>query len=704
MSLGRHRGPALIGKPLDISVQAVLDAQDDVAGLCLEADVFYAENKIDSSKIRVGLTRTSPSSTDAVITIRSSALIDEPVVTVYLRSGCQQKIERRYVLLADLVSDTVAQGAISSARNGLMPSEFPVPLVPVIVSRAVPADSTSSQQTGRQPALRLKLATESSSQVAPRGPNATRTAARKPPANSNRLLDRNSVPADRSRASLKLEPLDSGIDRSPALKASTELLSLPAANEQQRSVAAALWKTLTARPEDVLKDTERLRELESSVASLRAELQRNKRSVSDLSTEVSKAQSERYRNALVYSLFGLLLIALAGILFLWRKQYVFREPVSDQLPWWRRSKLQDKGWGDSAPGGSDGLGAQGSQPFARLTPGQQKKRSGQVDLDLDIGGDDVIIPARGYSSIRREVDSLNSLPSRDRSDFAMSMTHMSRAVKAEELFDVQQQADFFVSLGQHEQAIEVLREHIKSNAQTSALVYLDLFNLYHLLKRESDYEELREEFGNLFNARMPEFSLYSDNSPGLEAYPAALERIVALWHSPKALDVIEESIFRKIDGHSEAFDLGAYRELLLLYAIAKEVANFGPQETAGSDYGSGNALTGPAIASFASTSVQPPSASVLDESVVGGNLPVVFAALPKPSPRLGLDVDLSELFDNDLAIKLEAEKVTVSEVESDSQFFTQFSSGATLALRRDTKELPLPSSTTRLRADNLIDF
>ena len=51
-----------------------------------------------------------------------------------------------------------------------------------------------------------------------------------------------------------------------------------------------------------------------------------------------------------------------------------------------------------------------------------------------------------------------------------------------------------------------------------------------------------------------------------------MARIVALWPSHKVLEVIEESIFRKpgsVEG--EAFDLDAYRELLLLYAIAKEV-------------------------------------------------------------------------------------------------------------------------------------
>ena len=50
-----------------------------------------------------------------------------------------------------------------------------------------------------------------------------------------------------------------------------------------------------------------------------------------------------------------------------------------------------------------------------------------------------------------------------------------------------------------------------------------------------------------------------------------MTRIVALWPTPKVLEVIEESTFRKPDSKSEVFSLAAYRELLLLHAIAKQV-------------------------------------------------------------------------------------------------------------------------------------
>ncbi len=148
----------------------------------------------------------------------------------------------------------------------------------------------------------------------------------------------------------------------------------------------------------------------------------------------------------------------------------------------------------------------------------------------------------------------------------------ARSVNTEELFDVQQQSDFFLSLGQHDQAIAVLREHIAANPGTSALAYLDLLRIYHSLGRKEDYAGVAEEFERAFNADVPAFEKFTDTGRGLEHYRSALARIESQWPAPSTLALIEELIFRKPGVHEEgAFDLAAYQELLLLYSLAKEV-------------------------------------------------------------------------------------------------------------------------------------
>jgi pilus assembly protein FimV len=158
-------------------------------------------------------------------------------------------------------------------------------------------------------------------------------------------------------------------------------------------------------------------------------------------------------------------------------------------------------------------------------------------------------------------------------DFGSSLFNTPRVVAAEELFDIQEQADFFMSLDQPEQAIEVLKNHITDNVETSALAYMDLFDIYHRTNRQNDYMQLREEFNRVFNAQVPEFSRYGAASAGLEGFPQVLKGIQAGWSQPhQALELIEESIFRQPDQDQPPLDMQAYRELMLLYAMAKELA------------------------------------------------------------------------------------------------------------------------------------
>jgi hypothetical protein len=213
-------------------------------------------------------------------------------------------------------------------------------------------------------------------------------------------------------------------------------------------------------------------------------------------------------------------------------------------------------------------------------------------------------------------------------------------VNAEELFDIQQQADFFMSLGQHDQAIDVLQNHISDNLETSAVAYLDLFDIYHKVNKREEFDTLRDEFNRVFNAQVPEFEHYGLSSRGLEDYAPAMQRIQALWPSAKVLDVIEESIFRKPDHDTQPFDLAAYRELMLLYGVAKEIGEPEPDGDEASvdfDLTSPSAAPsgGPQAEGYSHTQITPLSGDV-PRGTAFGQLPV--------NHHLGLDIDL-DIFD-----------------------------------------------------------
>ncbi len=140
----------------------------------------------------------------------------------------------------------------------------------------------------------------------------------------------------------------------------------------------------------------------------------------------------------------------------------------------------------------------------------------------------------------------------------------------EDLFDIQQQAEFFVSVGEHDQAIAVLRQHIAAHGDTSAFAYLELLRLYHTLGRVEGFHQLREQFCAQFNVSVPEFGNFHRSGKTLQGFPDALAAIEAEWSSPAVLGVIEGFLFRQADAPKAAqFDLAAFDDLLLLLAIAQ---------------------------------------------------------------------------------------------------------------------------------------
>lgn len=698
MSLGRHRGAALIGRPLDISVQAVLDAQEDIASLCLEADVFYADNKLDKSRIRVTAEKSFTGSQEAVIRIRSSSLVDEPVVTLYLRVGCQQKTERRYVTLADMASDVLPE------RSGSAQIASPASVLPV-GPKSVPASAAApdaAQVAAKKPKKSNK--TQKSEEIASNAGNAESATASKP----DRAVK--NKPNQVNRARLKLEPLDLSIDRDPQLKSSTELLSAPTINPQERSSAAALWQALNAQPQDILRDTQKLQTLEKSVFGLQAQSQKTQLSIDELGVKLQKAQSERYANPLVYALAALLLLAFAGAAYLIWGRFPRRHFAGGDVPWWRKNESSEdlrQSWASSGSSGDEI--DHGSKAFSKSGRPALKKVPPDIDLTAGLPGAGGKPDGRSdFSGSKQtsnfDLDSMPPLGSKYRPDFALSMTHPSRAVKAEELFDVQQQADFFISIGQHDQAIEVLRSHIGEGVDTSALVYLDLFNLYHQLQREKDYSELREEFNRQFNTEIPTFDMYADTAPGLEAYQLAMSRIEALWPSPKVLEIIEESIFRKPNNNSEAFNLVAYRELLMLYSVAKEIISpesktkHSPKKFDLPDTPAHSLDSRPMT--FASTSIQPLSASIDEKNDAHPEalMESLFTSIVPPSSmNLGLDLDLSEPFKTQ-------EKPGAMDA-SDADFFAQLAQHASLAISAmESPQAPANKTSLIPKSDNMIDF
>lgn len=550
-------------------IPLALDAAEAGGSLCLGADVLQGDTPMLERRVTVSL-ESGNSPGNSSIRVRTTVPVDEPVVTITVRAGCDMKSTRSYVLLADVPSDVTpgvaiagagpSSEAVSTQRRAARPASRTVGGG----SGGAASPDGSATPTARRAAARSSAERENTAQAAPQA-----SAPVAPPPRRAAPIVPRAVPAARPTPAaptrtdsvatgprLQVEALEPEPARDSGLKTTAQLKPPPVEDPARRAAAAALWGVMNPAAEQAQRETQRNKELEASLAALREQTAQNQRALLELRSELAQARESQFRNPLVYALVAGLLLALIALLLLWRAN---RRAAASA--WWRESVLQpegedksrrlrrhrgllDEGESESDPDSEDeppkkrtlGMTTFGATPFAPLAPDD---------------GDETGAPPPAARPLEGAA---------------------ARPVNTEELFDVQQQSDFFLSLGQHDQAIDVLREHIAANPGTSALAYLDLLRIYHSLDRREDYAHLAEEFERAFNADVPPFDKYTDAGKGLEHYRSALARIESQWPAPSTLALIEELIFRKPGVHEDgAFDLTAYQELLLLYALAKEV-------------------------------------------------------------------------------------------------------------------------------------
>jgi hypothetical protein len=540
LTLGRIRGAALIGKPLDVVVPVQVDLGEDASALCFAAEVLHADTPQDASRVRV-LVQASPQAQSANVRIVSSTLIDEPVVIVYLHTGCGQKTTRRYVLLADFpgVVETLSVPVVDlvsapapvevGAAGPNAPSEPDITALAAPIPDARPAaivKPTGSSKRAARPNTVAKQAVVKASAV-----SSVKEA-------TNKKAKAGPIPG---QPRLKLEP--------------TELLPGRAVSPESLASAPA------APSADILLNLQKMQALEADLKALRVSTAKTEANLVDLRARLQKAETERFPESVVFGLIALVLAALAALAWLWQRQ---RRHQSGNNDWWNGAPMTPtpKPLEDelpASPTAAKGLNRafspdKSSKAAINAEHLKAPESSSEVDVSMIEMGDstfDDLLPAE--------------LPPPASHQHARSHVLDTAAV-----LELQHQVQALVSLGQTEHAVEILKRKISEDEESNPYWYLDLLGLYHALKQKIEFQQLRQEFNRLFSGRVPEFSSFQDEGSSLEAYPDILYDITSVWPTPAVGPTIEACIFKDSHGaKSPSFDLAAFRDLMLLQAVAQ---------------------------------------------------------------------------------------------------------------------------------------
>lgn len=542
IGFGRAPTTAVLGSALDFAVPMRLEPDESVSTACISAEVMHGDQRWHGPDLRLSL---EGNGADRVLRVRGGQPLVEPVITVQVTVNCaSSRVLRRFTAFVDPPNldrvPTVAEAAPAAASGATAQgvtsaASGPVarPLPPVATRREVPS-VVRVRKPPREPGSEL-LAADT-----PRAPRSARTVTPSPAARVA-AADVLRLPPGANR--LRLE------DEAP------EFFPSPAASGAARPLLPFLQDVAQAA-EAAASAADRVKALEASLQQLRADSLATREQVSQMRGKVADAESINR----IAPWLGAALAVMAALAawFGWRLRQLQQ---AQQAQWWAAAQEQ----GAAAPADATAE-PELSAPAPLVAAGPTVAGAPAPAPVPATPGEMLMARVAEVAPSTAEQTAVLDAPFND----GLPESAPQRAVAIEELLDLEQQAEFFIVLGQDEAAIDLLMGHIRGTGGASPLPYLKLLELYRKTGDRESYERTRTRFNHRFNAYASDWDEDLTSGRALEDYPAVLRRLQRLWQEPlDAMAELEALLFRRDDG--ELFHLPAYRELLFLYSVVRDV-------------------------------------------------------------------------------------------------------------------------------------
>ncbi len=520
---------AILGQPLDHVVSLRLDPGESLTPECVAAEVISGDLRLHPNAVS---TRLEGDGSALLIRVLTSVVIEEPVVTIALAVGCPPRVSRRFVLFVDPAPTSTPSAPIAPPVESLLPP----------AAEAQPAQRTAAAEA--QTAAAAAPAAAPAAQTAAPAPRRPRTVSR-----------RSTRPAEPARPPVAARPrLKLDAAEPPAAVAAITAEIIEAASSAAAARAAAQATAAAA---------ERITSLERSIERLRAD--------SAADRDALRGLRQRAIDADKASTWMLVLAALVAVLaalaaWLWLK--LRRLQVEREQTWWNATAAAD---------GARAVATEVPTEVNSIRPGGAGPTSAAAVTTRPGVLGPIFKPDPALGPVTEPplaTEHTQPLPVGWRED-----PEPSRDVSIDELIDLEQQAEFFIVLGQEDAAVDLLVDHLRSTGGGSPIPYLKLLEIYRRRGDRDAYERTRARFNHRFNAYAPDWESEGHEGRWLEDYPNIVARLQMAWPSPiDAMAELESLLFRKTRG--DLFEMPAYRDVLFLYSLARDLLD---REPMGSD-------------------------------------------------------------------------------------------------------------------------
>jgi hypothetical protein len=562
LGFGKVSNATTLGQPLNFAAGVHLDLNESVARDCVAAEVVAGDSRVPPEQVRATL-EPGQGAQQRSVRVTTKAPIVEPVVTIKVTIGCGSRLSREFVAFIDppLLKPQVATDLPPQRIDNQV-----APLLAIVQGTELrPASMNDAPRRGeeRTPGMPVRTRPAKRALATNAGAATTSTAAPRPARVARRTSGEPRVAGPRLRLDAT-EPV-----RLAAAPVSPTTAIKPAADAARTGHAAvnvAAAQTSHVLPEAVMaaqaaassaaaaaasqasllaQERERIRVLEHGIAQLRGEAQATRQSLAELQSQLQRAHDERYANPLVLGLAALSLLLAVIAALGWRRP--------QRRHWWEAAA--EPALAATPAAAPAPVAAPVDENVQEDLPWTYERPVALPTQPAEIGGLEVTTVLEAFPTGSSAIAAGTGAPS-----------------TVDELIDLEQQREFFVVLGQDAAAAELLADHLRDRPDASPLPYLELLEIQRRQGDPAAHAAVRAGFAARFGVEAPAWDAEPALGSSLEEHPYTIAGLQSIWaHPPAVMQSLEAALLGRF-APDAGFGLAAYRELLLIYSIARDLA------------------------------------------------------------------------------------------------------------------------------------
>ncbi len=538
IGLGDIQVQSHLGEPLKAKVN-VLGATDLKSPSCLSLG-----SNSDLSRVNLNLGRIVGA--NAVLTLTTHQVINEPILNLSVVAGCENSITRDYVILLD-----PPIGLSSSLTNGANVQVSTITDVPTVekIDNAAKNSTTTAAASTKNIVPKAQSKKRKAKKVSATSRKTFKKIAKKSvkPVQS----DQQEAPTEAKQVTQPHLSISSGYAApyvsTTGLRLDKQLTFKPDPNAVVSNEAIAIEDEVTVM-------NNRLAHLQAQITALQEQNTKLKTENKQQSKQLIQAKSSQFSLSGVLTFLGagllLLLSGYAGYHWYRRRQTLIQEHQTNAI------------WVDT-PSDSDTTNVAVASTHVAANDAESDEAE---DIFSDVNVNFGINSSEGDKEEASTATSMESTFESTRNDEEDAIL-----IEDEQQFSVLDHADVFLSHGRATLAIQLLQNHLLEHPKQSVTIWLFLLDLLARENLQELYKEAAEDCKLHYNIEIAEFSAQDTSSnESLEDFPRLAKGLEDVWDTPEAVVFLDDLIYNNRLEPRAGLPKNLIEELSLLRTMANE--------------------------------------------------------------------------------------------------------------------------------------